>query len=391
MFFASLGPTSPGNWDALWRVAAATGGAADPNASIGKLLAYILLALAFSFLCSVLEAVLLSCSRSHIQVLIDQGKRAGRLMQHHKIEIERAISAILTLNTVAHTAGSVGAGAQAKGLYGESEAIVAAILTLLILVFSEIIPKSIGANYWKQLTPFSAYAIDVLVKLLLPMVWILEQLTRLISPKERSPVVSRIELQALAALSRSEGSIAEREHRIFNNLLRLDGVKVRDIMTPRIVVSSLPESTTIGAVVADQRPLRYSRIPIFGEDIDDVTGFVLRLDIMNAAARGQREKALSELRRPLHTVPETMSVAQALDEFSNRRDHMFLVVDEYGGTAGILTMEDSIETLLGIEITDESDLVADLRALAKRRYEARRESAGLPLDAEPSDGQEPAG
>ncbi|MCB0215497.1 MAG: HlyC/CorC family transporter [Chloroflexi bacterium] len=364
----------------LQRVMSAGSGAADPDASLGKLFLYVGLALAVSFLCSILEAILLSSSRSHIQVLADQGKRAGRLMLRHKAHVEKPISAILTLNTVAHTAGSVGAGAQAKGLFGQSEAIVAVVLTLLVLVFSEIIPKSLGANYWKQLTPFAAYAIDIMVKLLYPAVWALEQLTRVISPREKTPIVSRIELQAMAALSRSEGSIAEREHRIFSNLLRLDHVRVRDIMTPRIVVTALPERLTVGQVLGRQGPLRYSRIPVYGEDIDDVTGFVLRLDIVNAGARDQHDKVLAQLRRPLHTVPEHMTVARALDEFSSRRDHMFLVVDEYGGTAGILTMEDSIETLLGVEITDESDLVADLRDLARRRYEARLEALKLQVD-----------
>lgn len=360
----------------LYRVAAAGGATADPDASFGKLVSYVLLALLVSFLCSMLEAVLLSSSRSHLEILAQQGRKSGRLMLAHKANVEKSISAILTLNTVAHTVGSVGAGAQAKGLYGESEALVAFILTLLILVFSEIIPKTVGTNYWRQLTPFSAYGIQVMVVLLYPAVWALQKMTQLISPKERGPIVSRIELQALAALSRSEGSIGEREHRIFANLMKLDLVRVRDVMTPRIVLTTLPARLTITQVLSEYGNLRHSRIPIYSDDIDDMIGFVLRVDIMRAAAEDRDDLVLAELTRKLHSVPETMTVASALEEFSSRREHLFLVVDEYGGTAGILTLEDSIETLLGIEITDESDLVEDMRQLARARYEKRLSTMG---------------
>jgi CBS domain containing-hemolysin-like protein len=360
----------------LYRVAAAGGASADPDASFTKLVAYVMLALFVSFLCSMLEAVLLSSSRSHLEIMAQQGRKAGRLMLSHKANVEKSISAILTLNTVAHTAGSVGAGAQAKGLYGDAEALIAIILTLLILIFSEIIPKTVGTNYWRRLTPFSAYAIQIMVILLYPAVWALQKMTQLISPRERGPIVSRIELQALAALSRSEGSIGEREHRIFANLMKLDLVRVRDVMTPRIVLTTLPARLTISQVLSEYGNLRHSRIPIYQDDIDDMIGFVLRVDIMRAAAEDRDDLVLAELTRKLHSVPETMTVASALEEFSSRREHLFLVVDEYGGTAGILTLEDSIETLLGIEITDESDLVEDMRQLARARYEKRLATLG---------------
>ncbi|MCG8607038.1 CNNM domain-containing protein, partial [bacterium] len=227
------------------------------------LLVYVVIALGFSFLCSIWEAAFLSTSFSHIELLVKRGKRSGILMRHHKQNVEEGISAILTLNTIAHTVGAAGAGAQAAIVFGNKWiGLISAILTLLILVFSEIIPKTIGARYWKQLTPFTAYGINILVRVLYPIVWATRGLSRVIGPKKSEPTVSRAELAILAKISAGEGVLKPEEYTIFENLLRLNRAKVADIMTPRTVVFMLKESMTIAEVRSNHDLLAYSRIPI---------------------------------------------------------------------------------------------------------------------------------
>lgn len=339
--------------------------------SLGMVVFYISIAIALSFLCSILEAVLLSVSVSHVEGLVQQGSRAGLIMQRLRANVERPISAILTLNTIAHTVGATLAGAEAALVFGsEWVGVISAVLTLLILVLSEIIPKTLGAVYWKQLTVFAAYAINLLVTLLLPAVLAFELLGRLLRPESQPPTVTRGDLEVLANIGQQEGVIEEREKRIFSNLLRLDKVKVYDIMTPRTVVLAFDETLTVSEALRTGM-LPYSRIPIYADSVDHVTGYVLRYDIMQAAASGQHDTPLSSLRRPIHAIPETLTVTEALEEFIRQKEHIFLILDEYGGTGGIMTMEDALETLLGIEITDESDVVADLRLLAQQRYQQR--------------------
>lgn len=333
---------------------------------------YIFLAIGLSFICSILEAVLLSATPSHVESLVQQGKRAGILMRQHKQNVERPISAILTLNTVAHTVGATLAGAEAAAIFGSVYVgVISAVLTILVLVLSEILPKTIGAVYWRQLVPFAAYAIQVLTTLLLPAVWFFELMTRYLRPDEQEPTVTRNDLEVLARISQQEGALLERENRIFRNLLHLDTVKVYDIMTPRTVVTAFDQNLTVAEAMKEQTVLPYSRVPIFDETIDNVVGYVLRHDIVQQVANDRDNVQLKTLVRPIEAVPETHTVAQVLDEFIARREHILLVLDEYGGTAGILTMEDAVESLLGIEITDESDLVADLRQLAQQRYQRK--------------------
>jgi len=321
-------------------------------------------------LCSVLEAVLLSTSHSHIELLAEQGRRAGKLMQKHKSNVERPISAILTLNTIAHTVGAAGAGAEAVGVFGnEWFGVISAVLTFMILFFSEIIPKTLGATYWKQLMPFSAYTIQFLVLSLYPAVWGFEFVTRVMRPAEEAPTVTRSELEVMARISSEEGALLERESRILGNLLQLRNIQVETIMTPRTVVMAFQQDMTVGEVLANYRLMPYSRIPIYDESTDDIKAFVLRHDVFRRAADDQDQVKLKDFAREIHAIPETNSVAQVLDEFIKVQEHIFLVIDEYGGTAGIITLEDTVETLLGIEITDESDVVEDLRKLAAQRYE----------------------
>lgn len=356
--------------------------------SVSALVLYILIAIGASFLCSMLEAVLLSSSHSQIELLAQQGRQAGLLMQKHKQNVERPISAILTLNTIAHTVGAASAGAEAAAIFGsEWVGLISAVLTFLILVFSEIIPKTLGAVYWKPLLPFSAYAIQLLVWIFYPAVWGFQVITRVIATRQgHEPTVTRSEIEVMARISTLEGGLEEKEGRILKNLFQLNQVQISDIMTPRTVMFALQQDTPVSEVVRKHGLLPYSRIPIFNDDSDDITGFVLRHDILQAVAADQDSVQLRELRRSIHSIPETISVTKALDEFIIRQAHIFLVFDEYGGTAGILTMEDTIETLLGIEITDESDLVADLRKLAQERFSRQQKLLGLvseKLDQQP--------
>ena len=363
-----------------------TGGAGD----WGALIFYVALALAISFLCSIWEAAMLSTPVSHIELLVQQGNKAGAIMQGLRQNVEHPISAILTLNTIAHTVGAAGAGAEATAIFGsEFFGIISAVLTLLILVFSEIIPKTLGAVYAKPLTPFTAYSLRALLWVMRPAVFAFEFVTRSMRPSEEAPTVTRSELQVMARISAEEGGIRERENRIVANLLQLADVQVETIMTPRTVMVMFQEDHTIGEIVQIHDVLRFSRIPVYGESADDVKGYVLRHDIYQRAAAGEHDIPLREITRALDVVPETNSVAQVLDGFIAKQDHIFLVIDEYGGTAGLITMEDAVETLLGIEILDESDPIADLRVLARRRYVGQLDQL-QPMDS-PLGDPEPAG
>jgi len=333
------------------------------------------MAIALSFLCSLLEAALLSTPNSFIQTEAQGGNRAATLMKEHKQNIDGPITSILTLNTFAHTFGAAGAGAEAVGVFGSQWAsLITVIMTLLILIFSEIIPKTVGAVYWKQLFNFAAYTIKVMVIVFYPAVWAFNYLTRIIAPDNERPTITRRELEMMAQISATEGSLEKSESRIVTNLFRLSTVKVWDIMTPRTVMLAFPRNLTVDEILDNgQRSMPYSRIPIYNETSDNITGFVLRHDIFRAAASDKHDTPLHTLERPIHFVPETMTVTKVLEEFVARQQHIFVVFDEYGGTAGIITMEDAVESLLGIEITDESDVVADLRQLAQQRYERQQD------------------
>jgi CBS domain containing-hemolysin-like protein len=340
--------------------------------SLTGLIIYVLVALGVSFLCSVLEAVLLSVSVSHVKVLNEMGSRAGRLMQKHKANIERPISAILTLNTIAHTVGAAGAGAEAAAIFGNQFiGVISMVLTFLILVFSEIIPKTLGAVYWRQLTPFTAYVIEWMVIALLPVVWLFEKITRKMRPSHVVPSVTRLDMEIMASVSMQEGVLLERENRVLRNLLRLQDFRVSTIMTPRTVLMSLQQDQRVGQVLEQIRSFPYSRILIYEHDLDDTSMYVLRSDIFELAVRGEQEKPLKEIGRSLKAIPESKPVAKVMEDFIEYKEHIFLVVDEYGETEGIVTMEDVMESLLGIEITDETDLVVDLRQLALERYQRK--------------------
>jgi CBS domain containing-hemolysin-like protein len=350
----------------------------EVQGSVSGLLLFMAIALGISFLCSILEAVLLSTSLSHVELMAGRGRPAARLMRKQKQDIDKAISAILTLNTIAHTVGAAGAGAQAAAVFGnEWIGLISAVLTFLILVFSEIIPKTLGAVYWKQLMIPSAYVIQLLVLGLYPVVWAFQVLTQLITPKEKEPTVTRSELEILAKVSSDEGALEEKESLILGNLLRLSRVQVKEIMTPRTVLFALQREMTVGEVMKKHRFLSYSRIPIYQNNPDDCNSFVLRHNILSMAAQDRHQMQLRELARPIHAVPETLDVATLLEKFMTRQIHIFLVFDEYGGTEGIVTLEDAVESLLGAEITDESDVATDMRELARQRYSRYQQLVNL--------------
>jgi CBS domain containing-hemolysin-like protein len=357
------------------------------------LIVYVLIALVFSFLCSVAEAVLLSITPSFIATLEKKGKPAGKLLHQLKQDVDRPLAAILSLNTIAHTVGAVGAGAQAAVVFGSAYiGIASAILTLLILVLSEIIPKTLGATYWRTLAPFVGRFVWALVWVLYPLVLLSDQLTKLFSGEERPKVFRHEEFAALADLGAREGALEVKESRILKNLLRFRSLKIRDILTPRTVVFALQEDMTVDDYLKNHPKSPFSRIPVYGKDRDDITGFVLKDDLVLAHARDWHGARLNEFKRPLEALPGTVSLYNFLEFLLDQRIHIILVVDEYGCMEGIATLEDAVETLLGLEIVDEADKTVDMQALARAQWEKRAKNFQLtpekapeqPEDDEPS-------
>lgn len=342
------------------------------------LIVYALIAIGCSFLCSIAEAVLLSVTPSYVATMREHGKRIAELLEHLKENIDRALAAILSLNTIAHTVGAAGVGAQAAEIWG-SRAVgwASAGMTLLILVLSEIIPKTIGAVYWRALAPQTARFIQGLIWLLYPFVLLAESLTRLISGGQKQDIITREEVAAMAVLSAQEGQLDSQESRILSNLLRLKSLTVRDIMTPRTVMLAFPQDWTSGRVLDEHDALPVSRLPVYEGSIDHVTGFVLKSDLLLAQARGQADTLLTDLRRDIRAVLHTASLSHLLDVLASQGEHIALVVGDYGGTEGLVTLEDLVETLLGLEIVDEADTAIDMQRLARERWEKRAERLGL--------------
>jgi CBS domain containing-hemolysin-like protein len=342
------------------------------------LITFVLFALIFSFLGSIAEAVILSVTPAYTAVLESDGRPAGSVLRRLKADINKPLAAILTLNTIAHTVGAAGAGAQAALVFGSAYlGVASAVLTLLILVFSEIIPKTLGAHYWRSLAPVTAHGLRILVWLLYPFVVMAEKLTGGMVQGTTLSGFSRGELAAMAELSAEEGVLAEREFEILKNLLHLRKNRVQDAMTPRTVLFSLPETATVEQFFHQHDHVRFSRIPVYGSDPDQVNGFVLRSDIMLAQARGNTHSMLANYRREMLVLPESISLARAFNELLRQKSHIALVVDEYGDLQGILTLEDIFETLLGLEIVDEGDATVDMQALARKQWRRRAEKIGF--------------
>ena len=348
------------------------------------LITYAAIALGVSFLCSMLEASLLSVPESHVAMLVERGSRFGRPLQDMKSRVDRPLSAILTLNTTAHTVGAVGVGAEAAALFGHAwVGITSAVMTVLILVVSEIIPKTLGVVYAKSLAGFTVITTRLMMVITFPIIAALQSMSRLLGSQDRKEALTRGEFIAAAHLGRQAGSLDAREYQTVRNLMSLNTIKMHEILTPRTMLMALPEDQTVDEVMKKERPLRFARIPVYGESVDQVTGYITRFELTEAHRSGNRGATLSEFSRPIQAVPEQASVGAALELMLRDREHILLVVDEYGGLEGIVTLEDAIETLLGMEIVDETDTAADLQALA-RRLAQRRSSHGRP-DTTPSD------
>jgi len=342
------------------------------------LIIYVLIALVFSFLCSIAEAVILSVTPAYIALQEKEGKPSGSLLKKLKADINKPLAAILTLNTIAHTMGAAGAGAQAAIVFGNAYlGVISAILTFLILVFSEIIPKTLGAHYWRQLAPATAFGLRILIRVLYPFVVLAEKLTGGMTEATTLSGFSRSEFAAMADVSAEEGVLAERESEILKNLLQLRQIQVQDVMTPRTVLFSLPETTTVGGFFQVHDQTQFSRIPIYAEDPDQVNGFVLRDDMLLAQAREELNNTLVDYRREILVLPESVSLTNAFNQVMVDKAHIALVVDEYGDLQGILTLEDILETLLGLEIVDEADKTVDMRELARKKWEERAKKIGL--------------
>jgi len=342
------------------------------------LIFYLILAIGVSFLCSILEAVLLSITPSFVAVLEREGSSVGKLLRELKEDIDRPLSAILSLNTIAHTVGAAGVGAQAQVVFGNAYvSVTSAVLTLLILVISEIIPKTLGATYWKKLSGFAAKTTKILIYVTWPLVLLSKGITKWLSNQDKQPTVSREEFSAMAELGFEEGVFEEGESNIFKNLIRFSSLRVKDIMTPRIVVVKFQEDKTIKDVLDQKEELRVSRMPVFGYNEEDVTGYVLKNDLYYNLSEGNEEKKLKEIKREVLIIPETISLRTLFERLLEKQEHIAVVVDEYGGLSGVVTMEDVVETLLGMEIVDEIDAIEDMQKLARQKWRERAKRLGI--------------
>ena len=337
------------------------------------LIIYLFVAIGVSFLCSIMEAVLLSAPIPYLVAKGKSGKQAYTRFISLKQNIDRPLSAILSLNTVAHTVGAAGVGAQAVAIFGEAYfGIISAILTILILIFSEIIPKTIGARFWRELLIPSGYIIRFMIILTYPLVLIAAVITKAFERDSTESTTSREEISALATIGTAEGIFAEEENRIIQNLIRLRDIRVSEIMTPRVVITSADENMMVESFLNSNSFLHYSRIPVYRGSTDNVTGYVLRHEVFGKQAAESGDLTLKEIKREIVIVPDSMLILKVWDKLLAEREHIALVVDEYGGVDGIVTMEDIIETLIGFEIMDETDRISDMQQYAKERWKMRQ-------------------
>ncbi|MEM7468613.1 MAG: CNNM domain-containing protein [Pseudomonadota bacterium] len=354
------------------------------------LILFFSISIVVSFLCSIWEAVLLSVTPSFVNSSREEGLYVGHKLTEFTEDIDRPLSAILTLNTIAHTVGAIGVGAQASKVFGTEsglallgmqigwESIIAAVMTLAILVLSEIIPKTIGANNWRELAPFAVRSIDILMKILSPFVWLSQGITARLKSDKNKSVYSRADFSAMTNVAEQSGALADSESTIIKNLLRLHEVSVNDIMTPRTVMVTANEDTIARNFYKTKSGnLRFSRIPVYQETEDNITGYVLKDDILVRLVESDEELPLKELRRDILHVKPNFPLPEMFELLTQKREHIAIVSDDYGSLVGLVTMEDVVETLLGLEIVDEMDAVADLQQLARRRWEERAKRIGL--------------
>ncbi len=359
---------------------------------ISLLLLFFAIAIVTSFLCSLWEAVLLSITPSYAQIQLQKGTWLGRRLQAFKEDIDRPLAAILTLNTIAHTVGAIGVGDQAAKIWAEAHPLITgllvpAVMTLAILVLSELIPKTLGANHWQSLAPFTARSLVLIISVLGPMVWFCQLITSKLKKNEVGSTFNRSDFLAMADIGAQHGVFAEQESAIIANLLKFRSVRARDVMTPRTVVRSSKSTETLGEFYSENRELRFSRVPLYENDSpDQVIGYVLKDQVLADIVDGHTDKPLSLLKREIIAVPNDYPILELFNRFLGAHEQIALVVDEFGGMDGIVTMEDVIETLLGVEIVDESDRTVDMQVLARRSWERRARRVGLIVEATPDDG-----
>lgn len=346
------------------------------------LLIYGFVSIFFSFLCSILEAVLLSITPTFLKLQIKEGKSYAKKLEGLKKDVDQPLIAILTVNTIAHTVGAILVGVQSEKTFGTGNnmvGIVSAIMTLLILVLSEIIPKTIGATYWKQLANFTSKALAVLI---FPIkwtgaLWLMRMTTKLIGKNQHGSILSREDFSAMAEIAAEKGVFVEAESKIINNLLNFQSVLAKDIMTPRVMLKSVDEDQTVEKFFQYNKDIIFSRIPVYSKTTDNVTGYVLKDDILKNLAENKNSRLLSELKRNITIVNNNAPIPAIFEKFVETKEHICLIVDEFGSVAGIVTMEDVIETLLGLEILDESDTHTDLQLVARRKWEERAKKYGI--------------
>jgi len=352
------------------------------------LIVYFILSIAFSFLCSIWEAVLLSITPAYVQNKVSEGGSLGKTLQAFKDEIDRPLSAILSLNTIAHTVGAIGVGAQAGKVFGANyfnlgpielsyESLIAGGMTLAILILSEIIPKTLGANNWKSLVPFTVRSLKFLLFILFPLVWLSQAITKRLKNNKGESVLSRADFAAMARLGKDSGALQARESSIIDNLLKFEKIQVKDIMTPRTLVKSAEESTTVSGYYQANKDSPFSRIPVYENTADNIVGFVLKDDILQKVAEDEDNVALKNIKRDIVAVQEDRTLPGVLEDLIAKQSKISIVVDQYGSLLGVVTLEDVLETLLGLEIVDETDKAIDLQQLARKKWEERAKKLGL--------------
>ena len=356
---------------------------------MGLLIIYAVVSIAFSFLCSILEAVLLSVTPSFLNSAVREKRSYAPALQQMKQDVDKPLIAILTLNTIAHTVGAILVGVQAENMvsngYRESVygiplvGVVSGIMTVLILVVSEIIPKTIGATYWKRLAGFSVKALQAIIWPLrvTGILWLLQLTTRAIGKSAHVSTMSREEFIAIANTASEEGVFHSAEGKFIKNLMKFSKVQVANIMTPRSVMVMAPEKQTVTEFFKQQQDLRFSRIPVYGANAEDVTGYVLKDMILADLVNDKPLETLAEIKREITVVNRDIALTALFDTLMKKQEHIALVVDEYGSTVGLVTMEDVVETLLGVELVDEMDRVEDMQALARKNWESRAKRLGI--------------
>ncbi len=337
------------------------------------LLIYLFVALFTSFLCSVMEAVLLSTPVFYLKSKVESGDKSSETMLKLKEDVDKPLSAILSLNTVAHTVGAAGVGAEAIIVFGEASfGIVSAILIILILVLTEIIPKTLGANYNKELVSISSKIIKGMIFITYPLVWVSSILTKLLARSKTELTTSRAEISALASIGTQEGIFADKENKIIQNLIKLKTLKIKEVMTPRIVVVTANEEMTLEEFLKKKEFLHFSRIPIFHENKDNITGYIFRALVFEKLAEDQFNLKLKDIKRNIIHFPKNMTLFDAWEEMLHKKEHISIIIDEYGGMDGIITLEDIIESLLGFEILDEKDQIEDMQQYAIKRWQEKQ-------------------